>query len=257
MSFDAVFNGEKLTDYVGIVTDAQGKFVAEWDYYYDGSRSTLLLPAGNYFVTMYSNSKKSPATPFTVEEDSKGLVVPVEMQESGNLVVVDVWDEYENTLYGASVTLEGYGTKTIEEGMEVVIFSDVEDVENLKLTVAKEGYVTIEQVISLSANNVEKDEFGYYVYVILRKTFTSIESPTASKELKVYPNPVRDVLNMELPGSDGANWTLRLYNAVGNLVLSRTVVAGESVNVSSLASGVYFLQLSNGDEVLRAKVIKR
>ncbi len=257
VSFDAVFNGEKLTDYVGIVTDAQGNFVAEWDYYYDGSRSTLLLPAGNYSVTMYGDSMESPATPFTVAAGSDNLVVPVEMQESGNLVVVDVWDEYENTLYGASVTLEGYGTKTIEEGMEVVIFSDVEDVENLKLTVAKEGYVTIEQVISLSANNVEKDEFGYYVYVILRKTFTSIESPTASKELKVYPNPVRDVLNMELPESDGANWTLRLYNAVGNLVLSRTVVAGESVNVSSLASGVYFLQLSNGDEVLRAKVIKR
>ena len=245
-----------MTEYVGVVTDAQGQFVAEYDYE-ERYTTVLLLPAGNYFVTMYSNSKKSPATPFTVEEDSKGLVVPVEMQESGNLVVVDVWDEYENTLYGASVTLEGYGTKTIEEGMEVVIFSDVEDVENLKLTVAKEGYVTIEQVISLSANNVEKDEFGYYVYVILRKTFTSIESPTASKELKVYPNPVRDVLNMELPESDGANWTLRLYNAVGNLVLSRTVVAGESVNVSSLASGVYFLQLSNGDEVLRAKVIKR
>lgn len=256
VSFDAVFNGEKLTDYVGIVTDAQGNFVAEWDYY-EYSESVLLLPSGNYSVTIYGESMESPATPFTVEEDSKGLVVPVEMQESGNLVVVDVWDEYENTLYGASVTLEGYGTKTIEEGMEVVIFSDVEDVENLKLTVAKEGYVTIEQVISLSANNVEKDEFGYYVYVILRKTFTSIESPTASKELKVYPNPVRDVLNMELPESDGANWTLRLYNAVGNLVLSRTVVAGESVNVSSLASGVYFLQLSNGDEVLRAKVIKR
>lgn len=256
VSFDATFGGEKLTEYVGVVTDAQGQFVAEYDYE-ERYTTVLLLPAGNYFVTMYSNSKKSPATPFTVEEDSKGLVVPVEMQESGNLVVVDVWDEYENTLYGASVTLEGYGTKTIEEGMEVVIFSDVEDVENLKLTVAKEGYVTIEQVISLSANNVEKDEFGYYVYVILRKTFTSIESPTASKELKVYPNPVRDVLNMELPESDGANWTLRLYNAVGNLVLSRTVVAGESVNVSSLASGVYFLQLSNGDEVLRAKVIKR
>ena len=257
VSFDATFNGEKLTDYVGIVTDAQGKFVAEWDYYYDGSRSTLLLPAGNYSVTMYGDSMESPATPFTVAAGSDNLVVPVEMQESGKLFVVDVMDDYGNTLYGASVTLEGYGTKTIEEGMEVVIFSDVEDVENLKLTVAKEGYVTIEQVISLSANNVEKDEFGYYVYVILRKTFTSIESPTASKELKVYPNPVRDVLNMELPESDGANWTLRLYNAVGNLVLSRTVVAGESVNVSSLASGVYFLQLSNGDEVLRAKVIKR
>lgn len=256
VSFDAVFNGEKLTDYVGIVTDAQGNFVAEWDYY-EYSESVLLLPSGNYSVTIYGESMESPATPFTVAAGSDNLVVPVEMQESGNLVVVDVWDEYENTLYGASVTLEGYGTKTIEEGMEVVIFSDVEDVENLKLTVAKEGYVTIEQVISLSANNVEKDEFGYYVYVILRKTFTSIESPTASKELKVYPNPVRDVLNMELPESDGANWTLRLYNAVGNLVLSRTVVAGESVNVSSLASGVYFLQLSNGDEVLRAKVIKR
>lgn len=256
VSFDATFGGEKLTKYVGVVTDAQGQFVAEYDYE-ERYATVLLLPAGNYFVTMYSNSKKSPATPFTVEEDSKGLVVPVEMQESGNLVVVDVWDEYENTLYGASVTLEGYGTKTIEEGMEVVIFSDVEDVENLKLTVAKEGYVTIEQVISLSANNVEKDEFGYYVYVALRRILTSIESPTASKVLKVYPNPVRDVLNMELPESDGANWTLRLYNAVGNLVLSRTVVAGESVNVSSLASGVYFLQLSNGDEVLRAKVIKR
>ena len=244
-------------DSIGIITDALGKFVGVWEYYSDGSWSTLLLPAGNYSVTMYGDSMESPATPFTVAAGSDNLVVPVEMQESGKLFVVDVMDDYGNTLYGASVTLEGYGTKTVDEAMEAVIFSDVETVENRKLTVTKEGYTSYEQVISLSADNVEDDDLGYYVNVTLRRILTGIGFPMASKALKVYPNPVRDVLNMELPESDGANWTLRLYNAVGNLVLSRTVVAGESVNVSSLASGVYFLQLSNGEEVLSAKVIKR
>ena len=32
VSFDATFGGEKLTEYVGVVTDAQGQFVAEYDY---------------------------------------------------------------------------------------------------------------------------------------------------------------------------------------------------------------------------------
>lgn len=73
----------------------------------------------------------------------------------------------------------------------------------------------------------------------------SFKSNQASIASSLYPNPVSDVLTVNVQGAQ----TYRLINTVGQTVLEQQATG--SINVSSLASGVYILVT----EVGTAKVV--
>jgi len=60
---------------------------------------------------------------------------------------------------------------------------------------------------------------------------------------KVYPNPATDFFSLE--GVQGEH-PLAVYDSQGRVVLHRIVSGEESVNISSLLSGVYFIQIGEG-----------
>ncbi len=63
--------------------------------------------------------------------------------------------------------------------------------------------------------------------------------------VKVFPNPVSDILEVSLPKAD---MTAKLFNLSGQLIL--TLVKGESqLDVSGLPAGNYFLEIANGKTV--------
>lgn len=74
----------------------------------------------------------------------------------------------------------------------------------------------------------------------------------ASANIKVYPNPVKDMLHIE-----GDIDAVRLYNSVGQLCGTQTSEGGKlSVDVSNWAKGVYIIEItSTTGEVNRGKVI--
>ncbi len=74
---------------------------------------------------------------------------------------------------------------------------------------------------------------------------------------KVYPNPVADMLFVEL-ASAGDAAMLSLLDMSGRTVLSKAVSATkESLNMSGLSAGAYLLQLSNGSgQTAMQRIIK-
>ena len=74
-----------------------------------------------------------------------------------------------------------------------------------------------------------------------------------SDDLKVYPNPVTDVLNLE-----GINekTTIRIFNVTGNLVEIATVNENGAFDVSFLNSGIYFFVFGNSTIKATRKIIK-
>lgn len=56
--------------------------------------------------------------------------------------------------------------------------------------------------------------------------------------LIIYPNPVKDVLNIQLPGKAA----LSLINQHGDVVISKTIENSGSINVSHLPAGIYYLR---------------
>jgi len=78
--------------------------------------------------------------------------------------------------------------------------------------------------------------------------------------VKVYPNPVSDLLNLSYHVNKKANVTIKVMDVLGNEIttlLSQRVAAGEQSNTfyiaNKLNSGVYFIRLMVGNE----SIVKR
>ncbi|WP_435412222.1 S8 family serine peptidase [Psychroserpens mesophilus] len=73
---------------------------------------------------------------------------------------------------------------------------------------------------------------------------------------KVFPNPVTDILNIQIPASTEAT-NLKIYNVLGKLVLEKTITKSEiRLDVSSMASGVYMMSFTSDKGSKTFKLIK-
>jgi hypothetical protein len=79
--------------------------------------------------------------------------------------------------------------------------------------------------------------------------------------VKVYPNPVSDHLNLSYFVNKDSNVTIKIMDILGNEVatlLSQRLSAGEQINsfpiASSLNSGYYFIRLIVGNETIIKRI---
>jgi len=72
----------------------------------------------------------------------------------------------------------------------------------------------------------------------------------------ISPNPTSDQLTVTLPGAD--SFKVEVYDGTGSLVLTKAVSGTESgsVNMASLAGGVYFVKVSNSNLQHVKRVVK-
>ncbi len=90
---------------------------------------------------------------------------------------------------------------------------------------------------------------------------TDVTATTFLDNLKVFPNPMNDVLNVELELSTASDLTIRLTDVMGrNISTAQIAAAGEHVllqlNTNDLSAGMYLLSIQAGDEVIARKVFK-
>ncbi len=79
-------------------------------------------------------------------------------------------------------------------------------------------------------------------------------SPTSSS-LQMYPNPVSFILTVDLGDLNGVNTTIKLYDSSSKLVFEKQSTSTLTIDVSSFAKGLYTLELSTSDKVLRSQVV--
>jgi hypothetical protein len=77
--------------------------------------------------------------------------------------------------------------------------------------------------------------------------------------LKLSPNPVEDVLRIELPVLGLGTKEVEIFNSLGQVVLHSSFSSLEtSLDLSALARGIYFVRVSEGKNVLTIeKIIKK
>ena len=71
-------------------------------------------------------------------------------------------------------------------------------------------------------------------------------------EVKAYPNPVKDLLNVDFISSVQQSYTVKLMDMTGRVVYneSRSASEGENhmeMNVSGFSSGIYMINFEMGD----------
>jgi len=79
--------------------------------------------------------------------------------------------------------------------------------------------------------------------------------------LKVFPNPVKDILNYKLFLNESDLYKLKIYDTSGRVVYSREGVSEgtkvhQNIDVSSWANGAYFMEVKIGNQVVTKKIVK-
>lgn len=100
------------------------------------------------------------------------------------------------------------------------------------------------------------DQSSSVVLKYNNSTLSTADENLKSKDLTVYPNPVKDVLNLSY---DEKISTISIYNLVGQEVLTKSIndLKG-SVDVSGLGSGNYVVKVDTaGNTVKTVKIIKK
>jgi len=88
-------------------------------------------------------------------------------------------------------------------------------------------------------------------------TSVGIKESLMSGDFLISPNPTNGLLNISF-GAIPSNTKIELYNSIGALVLTEAITnKNNTVNVSDLSSGMYFMKVLEGDKVIAVqKVVK-
>lgn len=95
--------------------------------------------------------------------------------------------------------------------------------------------------------------------------FSAPDCPPASvgdvideESINVYPNPVRDEAVIEINGNNFSDLNVELYGLSGSLLetVSRTETGRMRIDMSKYQQGVYFIRVSEGNQVVRKKIVK-
>lgn len=108
-----------------------------------------------------------------------------------------------------------------------------------------------------NGNNVYIDDINLYP-----ASMASIVENNKLPNLTVYPNPIREITTVEFFAPENEFYDVTLYNAIGEKVI--TIFSGEvpngnnkiQFNTESVATGVYFLKITNGNNAETVKLIK-
>ena len=75
--------------------------------------------------------------------------------------------------------------------------------------------------------------------------------------LTIFPNPASKTVQLDFGNSDYTSAEISVYDALGNAVLSNTMVnAGEDIDLSQLVAGIYNLHITINEETTYRKIVK-
>ena len=72
----------------------------------------------------------------------------------------------------------------------------------------------------------------------------------------VYPNPLRDIMTINLNSDSDSVDKIEILSLDGRLVYSKTDLSSSQLDLSSLEEGLYFFKISSGNKVGTRKLIK-
>ena len=190
------------------------------------NRDIVLLTYSNYGITnIYRTTNATAATPTWVNVErnlsSHSIRSAAIVEANGDTMYL------VGTARGLYSSLDPTSQDWIREAPNLIGFAVVSSMAyrpaDGKLLIGTHGNgmfeATITQVLGL-----EENEF--------------------SQNLKIYPNPVSDVLNVELTDYLGARPSFRIYNLLGQNV-SQGELKDERIDVSNLNNGLYFLEVTS------------
>lgn len=108
-------------------------------------------------------------------------------------------------------------------------------------------------------NVVATDENGCEVEAVIFDVVAAVDQYTVdSKQLTIYPNPANDFIIIK-SNFDFSEKDITIFNMLGEKmeVGFTTLSSGEQANISSLAKGMYWVEMEMHEKILRERLLKR
>lgn len=165
-----------------------------------------------------------------------------------------VWIDYnKNGLFtdaGELVYSKATSTATTASGSFTVPTTATVGTTRMRVSMKYNGIPT--SCETLSYGQVE----DYSVNILAAAAISTLAENNSNDALTIvslYPNPTRDILNIETNSATKLNYTV--INYLGQVVKSGSI-ENNSLNVSNLNAGVYVLQINDGQKSITKKFIK-
>ena len=127
--------------------------------------------------------------------------------------------------------------------------------DSLKVTIDG-GNVYINDAMVTAADIMADNGVVHVIDKVLipDQTTTSVTNLNES-EIKLYPNPATDYINIDLPSVSG---NISIVNITGKTILIKDIRSSvERIDLSDLNSGIYLVRIQDGPAVLTKKLIIR
>ena len=86
------------------------------------------------------------------------------------------------------------------------------------------------------------------------------EEARAISEIHLFPNPVIEVLNIQLPSTGNSTTVIEIISLEGRVVYTQSINSNTDVyriNIQSLPNGMYICKLNNGTAIETTKFFKK
>ncbi len=248
---------EKLPMPVYIVTfnirDAQGVIsgaIVDFNGQVDttGSFGQVIIynvEKGTYGYKVSAEGYKAIEGSVVVADTNVFVDIILELADQGCTVTFNITDGTEG-INNALIRFNGNDYTTGSTGQVII-----ENVENgsYRYTITADGYIGKTDSLTITGRDTT-------VTIALEK-ITMLEN-MATEKIRLFPNPVSESLNIELPGISGEK-TIFIYNIVGEVVYRENCINKEHmvINLSNFKQGLYVVQVYNDfGKVFVRKVVK-
>jgi hypothetical protein len=91
--------------------------------------------------------------------------------------------------------------------------------------------------------------------LVYRKLLTGISKYNTAVAIRVYPNPARNKVNIEISNSTEKAGAV-LYDMTGKQMALKEFISTTSFDISNISSGIYFVEIKTKEGSTRTKIIK-
>jgi PKD repeat protein len=129
-----------------------------------------------------------------------------------------------------------------------------------KVHVEEVGKVIYPATIVLDATNMSQTNIHFTVHENM-VTLTGTYAVANVEDLQVFPNPVRDIVNLQLELKSAMNLTLTVTNLMGQQMISKplSLVSGANsvqLEMNDLPAGLYLINLQSETDIITYRIQK-
>ncbi|NOU48557.1 MAG: T9SS type A sorting domain-containing protein [Bacteroidales bacterium] len=252
---DAPIATNFIADETAICTGNQIQFTdlsvgaTGWDWYFEGGSPETSIEqnpivtyyyAGDYDVTLTASNPEQSQT-LTQENYIHVFEQPQPFISGASFVCLNQTIPYQtNNINGNTYTWDVVGG-TISDGQNTSAISVIWD------NGVGTGYVIVNETVNLTCTTIDT------LNITIDECVSLIEmNPT---DFGIYPNPVKNILNISFNGVNNEKLSFSIYNVMGIRLFEQDITCqtGQNeinLNLNNLCHGMYILEIKNSDVIL-------